>query len=498
MSEDGPVTTTSAGSRSAEPEAGTDPRRWRALAVCMVAGFMSLLDVSIVNVAIPSIREGLDASASALQWIVSGYALSFGLLLVPAGRLGDARGRRLVFVAGLGLFTVASALCGLALSATWLVVTRLLQGFAGGVFQPQIAALIQREFRGPERRTAFGIFGATVGLSTAVGPVLGGLIIQALGTDLGWRGIFMVNVPIGIVAIPLALRLLPRDRVTGQRESLDPVGVVLLATGVLLLLLPLVEGRQYGWPWWTWVLLGLAVPVVAGFGLWERRQRRRGLAPVVDITLFRVRSYAAGTALATTYFAGFTGVFFVLTLYLQLGHGYSALLAGLSTIPFALSSAVTAGLSSRVSGRIGARILPLGLVLVLAGFLGVEIAVRLADGPHVGWALVAPLIVAGSGSGLVIAPNQALTLAEVPPAASGSAAGVLQTGQRVGSAIGIAAVGTAFFAALAPTQPEGGFATAIEHALWICAGVVAVALVLSVVDGRAGLRPRRAEATTTH
>ena len=465
---------------------GADPRRWRALAVCMVAGFMSLLDISIVNVALPSIREGLNASSSQLEWIVAGYALSFGLLLIPAGRLGDARGRRAVFTVGLALFTIASALCGLAPSAGWLVALRLVQGLACGIFLPQIAALIQSEFHGAERRTAFGIFGATVSVSTAVGPLLGGLIIAVLGAEHGWRGIFWVNVPIGLVAIPLALRLLPRDHGTHRGESLDPVGVVLLGAGVLLLLFPLVEGRQAGWPWWTWALLAAAVPVLATFTLWERRQRRRGQAPVVDITLFRVKSYAAGTGLATTYFAGFTGLFFVLTLYLQIGHGYSALLAGLATIPFALSSAVTSGLSGRVSTRIGQQILPLGLLLVLVGFIGVMAAASLADGPQVGWALTVPLLVGGAGSGLVIAPNQALTLSEVPPAASGSAAGVLQTGQRVGTSIGIAAVGTAFFASLGP---QGDFAGAFQHAMWICTAVVAVALGLAVVGERSARRP---------
>src|SRR4051794_3771009 len=196
-----------------------DPRRWEALAVCLVAGFMVLLDVSIVNVALPSIRSGLDASASDLQWIVSGYALTFGLLLVPSGRLGDARGRRRAFMVGVALFTLSSAACGVAQSSLWLTIARLAQGAAGGLLTPQIAGIIQLLFRGKERGKAFGLFGATVGLSTAIGPLLGGLIIGGFGAKEGWRWVFYVNIPIGIAAVLLALRFIPADHTEGSRNQ---------------------------------------------------------------------------------------------------------------------------------------------------------------------------------------------------------------------------------------------------------------------------------------
>ncbi|MGN6686192.1 MAG: MFS transporter [Actinomycetales bacterium] len=480
-----PSSAPSDGGDHVEYEHGQDPRRWKALTVCLVAGFMSLLDVSIVNVALPSIATGINAGQSALEWIVSGYALAFGLLLVPAGRLGDARGRRLVFVCGVGLFTLASLLCGLAPSAGILVAARLLQGIAGGLFQPQIAALIQGEFAGQERRKAFGLFGATVGISTAIGPLLGGLLISIFGQEEGWRGIFWVNVPIGIVAVPLALRLLPRDK-SGRRQSLDPVGVLLLAAGVLLLLLPLVEGRSLGWPWWAWVVMACSLPVLAIFFAWERHHRAVGKAPLVDTTLFRVRSYTTGMSLATTYFAGFTGLFFILTLYYQQGHGYSALVAGASTIPFALSSALGSAVSSRITARIGPRVVVIGLVLVVIGLAATWFVVHLADGPGMGWKLIAPLIVAGTGSGLVIAPNQELTLSEVPRQGAGSAAGVLQTGQRVGSAIGLALIATVFFSAATAGQSRPDWATGFQVAVVICVVLCAAALGLSFLDrGRA-------------
>src|SRR4051794_18186571 len=237
-----------------------NPRRWGALTVCLVAGFMTLLDVSIVNVALPSIATGLHAGESSLQWIVSGYALTFGLLLVPAGRFGDARGRRPVFMWGLAAFVLASVACGLAPNDGTLIAARLLQGAAGGVLTPQVSGLIQQLFRGAERAKAFGALGASIGLSTAVGPLLGGLIISVFGADLGWRFVFFVNLPVGLVALFLAARLIPHVPATGRRESLDPVGVLLLGAAVTCVLLPFIEQEQ-----WSRVRL-LLFPVAALLG----------------------------------------------------------------------------------------------------------------------------------------------------------------------------------------------------------------------------------------
>jgi EmrB/QacA subfamily drug resistance transporter len=472
---------------SGRPEGEPDPRRWRALSVCLIAGFMALLDVSIVNVALPSIRQGLHASESDLQWILSGYALAFGLLLVPAGRLGDVRGRRTVFVVGLALFTLASAACGVAPGAGWLSAARILQGFAGGLVIPQSAGFIQELFRGAERGKAFGLLGATIGISTAVGPLLGGLLIALGGTDFGWRLVFFVNVPVGVLAIALAFRFLPAGSTERRRESLDPVGVVLLGLGVLLLLLPLVEERQWTSPL-KWLLIPAGLLVIAGFVAWERFYARRGKDPMVEIDLFRVRSYTYGTVLGLLYFAGFTAIFFVITLFLQLGLHYSALEAGLAITPFALGSAAASALGGRVVTRAGRPLVAAGLLLVAAGLAVTDLVVGIDSGRSVGWAMAAPLLVAGVGSGLVIAPNQTLTLSEVPVRRAGSAAGVLQTGQRVGSAVGIAMVGSLFFNRLAATR--GDWTAAVRAALWLCIGIVVLALVLALLD-IAGERHRR-------
>ncbi|KAF4407486.1 MULTISPECIES: MFS transporter [Streptomyces] len=463
-----------------------DPNRWKALGVCLLAGFITLLDISIVNVGLPSIREGLDAGESDIQWILSGYALSFGLLLVPAGRIGDARGRRRMFMTGLALFTVASGLCGAAPSAGWLVLARFFQGLAGGILTPQVSALIQQMFRGAERGRAFGYFGTVIGLSTAVGPVLGGVIIHLFGPEHGWRWIFFVNLPVCLTALVLARLLLPGP----DRESrpclrdLDPLGTVLLGTGVALLLLPLVEAQQWKGPQ-KWLLLPAALLVLALFVTWEARHARRA-QPVVDLTLFREASYTFGSVIMLVYFAGFTSIFFIFTLYLQSGLGYSALLAGLAITPFALGSAIAAGFSGRFVHRYGRGLVVAGLVAVGVGLTGVIAAVYAVPGRHAGWAMALPLLLAGLGGGSVIAPNQTLTLAVVPPRQGGSAGGVLQTGQRIGSAAGIAVVGSFFFSRL--TAGGGNWAAAFRQSLWVSVGFVALALAVAVAD----LRARRA------
>ncbi len=470
------------------PEQLTDRQRWPALALGLVAAFMTLLDVSIVNVAVPSIQQALDAGPNALQWVLSGYALTFGLVLVPAGRYGDARGRRNIFAFGLALFTLASVAAGRARSPVWLIGARLAQGAAAGLINPQVTGLIQQLFRPAERGRPFGMLGATVGISTAVGPLLGGLLIQLVGPHEGWRWVFYVNVPVGIAAIVFALRLLPDHGGRGG-GSLDPVGVTLLGLGVVLILLPLVERAQWhGWQKWLLVPAGLAV--LAGFTGWEYRYRRRG-QPVFDLALFRLRSYTLGAVIALSYFAGFTAIFFVLTLYLQNGLRYSALVAGLAVTPFALGAALSSALGGRIVNRYGRPLVATGLSLVGVGLGAIVVILHFIPGRGAPLAMAAPLAVAGLGSGLVITPNQTLTLTEVPVPQAGSAAGMLQTGQRVGSALGIAVVGAIFFSTL--NRPDSGFASAFREALLITIGFVLIALAFALLDAtlhRARLKGR--------
>ncbi|MET9388430.1 MFS transporter [Streptomyces sp. NPDC002928] len=458
-----------------------DNRRWKALAVCLTAGFISLLDTSIVNVALPSMEHGLAASEAAQSWVVSGYALTFGLVLVPAGRLGDMRGRRQAFLLGLAVFTLASAACGLAPSASWLVLFRLIQGTAAGMVAPQTSGLIQQMFQGAERAKAFGLLGSVIGVSTAVGPLAGGLLINAVGTDDGWRWVFFVNLPIGVATFAAGLRLLPRfPASTGKREEFDLFGVLLLGAAVLALMLPLVQEQQ-----WTgrlkWALLPVAALLLAAFWAWERRQGRRGQAPLVDLDLFSLRSFTLGSLISLTYFAGFTTVFFIYSLFLQNTVGYSALAAGVSVLPFAAASAVGAAIGGRLVMRHGRKLVVIGLSGVVVGLLGVVVAVQLVPLQSVGWATAVPMVIGGIGSGLTVSPNTTLTLTRVPVHRAGAAGGVLQTGQRIGSAAGIAVVGAVYFAHQANHRRP---VTAIQLGLLTAIGISMIALLLAVADLR--------------
>ncbi|MEJ2888507.1 MFS transporter [Actinomycetospora aeridis] len=466
-----------------------DPRRWRALAVCLIAGFMTLLDVSIVNVALPAMQRGIGASSAELSWVVSGYALAFGLVLVASGRLGDDRGRKKMFMISLALFTLTSVAAALSPSAEWLVVFRLLQGAAGGMLNPQVIGFIQQLFTGRERGRAFGLFGAAIGISTAIGPLLGGLLLEWGGETDGWRWVFYVNAPIGVAALVLGARLLPRDTATdGEKRPLDAIGAILLGGAVVAVMVPLVLSEQdrSGAPWW---LIGVAVVLLVVFVFWERRARRTHGHPLVNFGLLRTRSYALGTSLGLLYFAGFTAIFFVVTLFLQNGRAYTPLEAGLALTPFALGSAVSSAIGGRLVSRLGKPLVVGGLVLVALGLVAVDVVLRL-DPAQVGWAIALPLLVAGVGSGFVIAPNQTLALEEVPPREGGTAAGVLQTGQRVGSAVGISAVGAVFFGQL--TSTGGDWALAISRGLVGAVAFVVLALVLGVVDLLLGRRRRPA------
>ena len=459
--------------------------RWRAMSVALVAGFMTLLDVSIVNVALPSIRSDLGLGSGQLQWVLSGYALTFGLLLVPAGRFGDARGRRSVFITGLAVFTLASAAAGLATGPLWLVIARLVQGAAAGVVNPQVSGLIQQLFEPHERGRPFGLLGAVIGISTAVGPLLGGLLIAVFGAEQGWRWIFYINVPIGIAAIVLGSRWIPAGTPQrGSREDLDPLGVVLLGAAVLVLLLPLVQEREWHGSG-KWLLVPAAVLLGAAFLGWERRYARRG-TPVVDLGLFRERSYGLGALIAMLYFAGFTTIFFTYTLFLQSGLGYSALEAGLAVTPFALGGAAASAIGGRIVNRYGRVLVLAGLALVAAGLGLTLLALHFVPGTGAGWAAALPLLVAGVGSGLVISPNQTLTLSEVPVRRAGSAGAVVQTGQRIGTAVGIAAVGAVFFAQLATNG--GSWGLAFRTALLVTIGFVLVALIAAAADVTLGRR----------
>jgi EmrB/QacA subfamily drug resistance transporter len=471
---------------ASQDAAGT--RRWRVLAVTQLASFIVLLDVSIVNVALPSIEHDMGVAPATAQWVISGYALALGLTLVPAGRLGDAFGRRRMFLIALAAFIVTSSLTGAAPTPALLIGARLLQGVAGGMLIPQNSGLIQQMFQGADRGRAFGALGATVGVATAAGPVIGGLILAVgHGVD-AWRWVFYVNVPLGLVALVLAARLLPATTGGGWRAAdLDLLGSLLLGGGVVSLLVPLVEADSGGVRrlWWLWVLAAL---LLVAFCWWEVRTVRRERQPLLDPGLLRTGGYAAGSAIGLTYFIGFTGIWVVLALFFQDGLGYSPLRSGLSVTPFALGVAISAVIAGRLVPRFGRWLTVCGLTATIAGLLVTALVLRHTTGDAATWGVLGPLLIAGLGGGMVTSPNMTLTLQNVPVRMAGAAGGAVQTAQRIGGAIGTAVLVTIFYHVLASTGHD--YSTAVSDTVLSAAGLMLLALLMATTE-LARRRPRQ-------
>ncbi len=476
----------------------TDRVRWQIFAVCVAVASLTILDLSKVNVGLPSIEESLGAGSSELQLIVAGYALAFGLALVPAGRLGDIHSRKLMFIIGLSTFTIASVLCAIAPDITSLLVARTLQGIAAGIQMPQVLGLLQQLFVGKERGRVFGIFGATIGVSTAIGPTLGGLLIAIGGPTDGWRLLFWMNVPLGILALAFAIKLLPATaKKRGARTELDLIGILLLGAATFSLMLPFVltTGSPGDNPLrWLWLVSFAAA--TAGFIAWERRYRRLGKSPVVQFSLFRESSYRNGLLVATAYFGALPSLFLIATLYLQQGLGIEPVFAGMVGITFALAAAFTSWLGGRLVDRYGRLLVVAGLMSVVVGFALVICAAILLPPDLSPWYMAAAMTVAGAGGGFVISPNQTLTLAQVPVAMAGVAGSMSQVGQRVGTAIGVAAGSSTFFATLYREEGQAS-SLAIYHdgfrnGALVSLGLVVVALTFALLD----LRSRRMAATS--
>lgn len=467
-----------------------DEHRWRVLWVLLIAIFMSLVGVSIVNVALPSIQHGLGASDSDVQWVLAGYALTFGVVLVAAGRAGDLMGRGGFFVIGVIVFTLASVAAGLAPNADALNAARFVQGVGSGLLNPQGVGMIQHYFRGAERGKAFGYFGSVVGVAVGIGPVLGGLLIELGGPQLGWRLTFLVNVPVGLLCLALALRWFPRpllrrvpaSTVAGAPKasrSLDPVGSILLGLAVLATMFPFVEGRSSAW---LWLLLPTGVLLAWAWVRWEQHYRATGRSPMVNLDIFAIRSFTNGSVIVMLYFLGMTSIWVLVAMYFQEGAGKSALQAGLVGVPSALISAVAAHWAGSRVIRYGRTVVIGGLLFALVG-LAMSIALVLlhAQGLVSEWWLVLSLAFIGVAQGAVISPNQTLTLADVPLDYAGSSGAVMQTGQRIGTSIGIAVITSAAFATLGVSD---SWSAAITVGFGLIGIVVLVALAFAVKDQR--------------
>jgi EmrB/QacA subfamily drug resistance transporter len=439
-----------------------DPRRWLTLTILLLAAFMNLLDVSIVNIAIPSIQRSLHASYADVQWALAGYTLAYALVLITGGRLGDIFGRKRLFLIGVTGFTIMSALCGAAQSPGELIAARVVQGAMGAIMVPQVLAVIQIIFPPAERIKALAGFGVTAGLGTVSGPLLGGLLIQHNLFGLDWRPIFLINVPVGILAVA-ASAVLVRESRAPRPPKLDPVGVALISAALLLLLYPLVEGRQLGWPGWTFVAMAASAPMFALFAWYEQVKARRDRSPLVPLRLFGERGFSAGMAVAVTFFLGIASFGLVLTLFLQLGLGFTPLHAGLTFLPFSLGVLVSSAAAARLAPRFGRGVTMAGALIIAGGMTALIAAVHHYGTGVTTWDLVPGLVAAGMGLGAVIAPLADIVLARVPKQDAGSASGVFNTGLQLGNSIGIAVIGVIFFGMLG--SQSGAAATAVAPAL---------------------------------
>jgi EmrB/QacA subfamily drug resistance transporter len=427
----------------------TSRGRTIATLVVLLAFFMDILDSTIVNVAIPSIRDGLGASYSAIQWIIAGYSLAFALFLITGGRLGDIFGYKKLFLIGMAGFTVASLLSGLAHTTEILIGARFFQGLMAAIMVPQILSTIQILYTTTKERQGISAFyGALAGIATVLGPILGALLITGDVFDLGWRTIFLVNLPIGVAAMVLALIYLP-DAKSPHPLKLDLIGVALITLAMLMLMFPLIQGRELDWPVWLLLTMAGSLPVFVLFAWDQVRKDQRDHSPLVAPGLFRKRSFVAGIGLMLSFFSVVFGFFFIFTIFLQIGLGWGILKAGLTGIPFSLGVSITAGLSGPVLvPRFGRKIISAGPIIMGLGYLFFLWTLRHFGAEVTPWELIPSLIVAGAGMGCVVAPIYPFVLAEVPIKDAGSASGVVNAIQQVGGAVGVAVVGVIFFGLL--------------------------------------------------
>ncbi|MCF2529278.1 MFS transporter [Yinghuangia soli] len=430
--------------------------RWAALPVLLVAVFMTTLDFFIVNAAGPAARRDLDAGATAMQTVLIGYGMAYAAGLITAGRLGDLYGPRRVFAAGLALFTAASAACGLAPDAEFLVGARIVQGLAAALMGPQVLALLGTLFPGADRARAFAWYGATVGLAGTGGQVVGGLLVAVDPAGLGWRTCFLVNIPLGAAALLFAPAVLPRgERSVPDRNGLDLLGAALAAAGLIAVVLPLAAAPEAGTSWWTWPVLASAVPLFAAFAAQQRRRTAAGRGLLVDPAVFRERGFAAGLLCIALLFGASAGLTSVLAVGLQDGAGLSPLAAG------AICTALNAGFfatsmhTGRLTGRLGSRLPLIGAAVLAAGLAATGWAAP-ATGTSVPLGLIAGLAVTGAGMGLLMAPLTAAALVGVRTRLSGTAAAVLGTVQEVAGALGIAVTGLVFHQTLGAGLPAAG------------------------------------------
>jgi EmrB/QacA subfamily drug resistance transporter len=462
---------------SAEPTGSPDPAKNSRLQMAVLltvlgADVMDLLDSTIVNVGAPSIARELHATTTQLQWIIAGYTLAMAVALITGGRLGDLFGRRRMFLGGIGAFTLMSALASASVDPQMLVTARFLQGLAAALMLPQGLAIIRSVFPADKAGAAMGIFGPVMGVAATVGPIIGGALVTANLFGSEWRSIFWVNIPLGLIAFAFAWRVVPRDQPHGpDAPKLDVIGMLLSGLGMLLLVYPLIQGREKGWPVYMFVLMAAAVPVFTLFALQQKLRRRNGRTPLVTLSLFGKPAFVGGQIFGIFFFCALGGLFLVLVLHLQLALGYTSLHAGLTSLPFSLAVAIGAGLGGGLlAPKYGRRVLHAGVVAMAVGLGGVAFSIA-----HWGMRLtsldLAPAYtLCGLGFGLLIATYFGIMVSAIEDHETGSAGGLMNALQQLANTLGAALFGTLYFNGL--TDGHTSVSSAATTLGWATAVVV--------------------------
>jgi len=432
----------------------SNKRRTIALVIVALAFVMDLLDSTIVNIAIPSIRTNLNASYSAIQWIVAGYSLAFALLLVTGGRMGDVFGYKKLFLIGIGGFTLASLLSGVSQDSSMLIVARVLQGSMAALMVPQVMSLMQIMYKPAERGGINGLFGGLGGLAATLGPIVGGLLIKANMFNLDWRPIFLINIPIGLFGLFAAIKYLPNGK-SSHPLKLDFIGTLIIMVALLLLVFPLIQGRELNWPIWSFVMMAVSLPFFAVFVWWQRHKADSDGSPLILPSLFRNRSFAVGLSVNLIFEMAMIGFFLTFGLMMQIGLGFSPIHAALTGIPLAIGIGLTmAILGKKVIPKLGRYSLSIGTLLMGAGASIVAVIIYHYGLSLHSWQLIPGLLIMGTGMGCVFGALFAAVLNGVDPKHAGSASGTLNAVQQVGGVIGVAIVGVIFFGQLSSAAPK--------------------------------------------
>lgn len=451
-----------------------DHGRGRAMGVLIFASFMDLMDATIVNVALPSIRSDLDATGAQLEWVVSSYLLAFAVLMITGGRLGDIVGRRRVFVLGVLGFTAGSALACAAPTIGVLLLARVVQGAGAAMMVPQVLSSLQALYAPRERAPMYGVIGAVSGLSAVIGPVLGGWLVSSDPLGVGWRSIFLINLPIGLALVVLTLRWVPETR-SEHPLRLDPVGLALATLGLLGVVYALVEGRQADWAPWIVAVGAGGLAVLAAFVVQQRRRDRLTGSALLPMRLFSDRGFSAGLVTQGTFQGSLAGFALAFTIYVQSGLGWSAIHAGATLLPFSLGAFVGTAVAVPLGTRLGKAVVVTGALVQSVATAWVLLVVRAQADSLSTWDLVPPLAVCGIGLGLLVVPLVDIALATTPTSEAGAASGTYGTIQQVGAALGVAIAGTVFFDVVGSSYDASALRDGMLAACWVAVAGYALA-----------------------